>query len=587
MSVPISTGCSHALSRTFRGIVTVISVLTLGSAFLVSADAFLPESPFHTFASEHLPSAASSADPALGNYVGIIDRGDDALLLRIHLIRNAVRSIDIQTYIWTNDETARAVLYELLRAARRGVKIRILVDHMGAHKDPDQLAFVSSLSPNIELKIYRPVGGVSNPRLPHVLVELLVPSGSNQRMHLKTFIVDGVFGMTGGRNIGNNYFNYSLGYNFKDRDAFVLGPAASGMAASFDEYWNASHAIRTRDLDDVARRIERGIVREIPGHDRIYTNDHLRAFDARADDADIVRDRFLNPLLPVERVTYLADAPGRKNRRLYCNRWNNGRVTNAIQDLFSGAGESVLIQSPYVIVNRRLANFFQKLEAENPGLRIQISTNSYGAADHLITYATNYRLRPRVLLNHGMEIFEYKPYPQDLFEFLPNAADLAARARSEGADRQPYLSIHAKTFVFDSDTVFIGTFNLDPRSFYLNSEGGLIIEDHALAGAVRSSILRDMAPDNSWTIARNELPLFPVNRTIERLSARAPVDFWPIRTTSGFELRPGHDPISAEDPEFYDHYRDLGNFPGGEGPSRAKFIVRFLKVFGKPTTPFL
>lgn len=549
--------------------------------------AFKLDSPFHEFFSKEISNRTPATDPALGNYVGIVDRGDDALLLRIHLIRAARHSIDIQTYIWTNDECARIVLYELLHAAQRGVKVRILVDHMGAHKDPDQLAFITGLHPNISIKLYRPVGGLGNPQLPHILVDLLIPSGSNQRMHIKTFIVDGTLGITGGRNIGNNYFNYSLGYNFKDRDAYVLGPATGGMKDSFDAYWNAPQAVPTRDLRDIAKHIKNGIDREIPGHDRIYFNDHFRDLDDRANDPGEIRRTFIDTLQPVDRATYVADAPGRKNRRLYCNRWNNGVVTNEMMGLFFEAKDSVLIQSPYVIVNRRLANFFQDLDDENPDLRIRISTNSYGAADHLITYATNYRLRPRVVLNHGMEVFEYKPYPQDLFEFLPNAADLAARAKAEGIDRQPYLSIHAKTFVFDSDTVFVGTFNLDPRSFYLNSEGGLIIEDKGVATAVRKNILRDMSPDNSWTIARNELPLFPINRTFERLAARAPIDFWPIRTTSGFELRPGHDPVSSEDPEFYEHYRDLGNFPGGEGPSRAKFIVRFLKVFGKPTTPFL
>jgi len=568
-------------------LVVSIALSFLAAEIRAESGAFLPGSPLHAFVAQSFPGDGTPGDPSRGNYAGFLDRGDEALLLRIHLIRSARRSIDIQTYIWTNDESARVVLYELLKAAERGVKVRILVDHMGAHKDPDQLAFVSTLSANIEIKLYRPVGGMGNPRIPHILADLLIPSGSNQRMHVKTFIVDGFAGITGGRNIGNNYFNYSLGYNFKDRDAYVIGPAVTNMAASFDEYWNASQSVWTLELQDVAKRVERGVDRGIPGHNRIYVNDYFRAFDAEANDPAVIQARLIDRLVAVDRVTYLADAPGRKNRRLYCNRWNNGRVTNALTGLFYETEESVLIQSPYVIVNRRVANFFQGLDEKNPDLRVQISTNSYGAADHLITYATNYRLRPRVVLNHGMEVFEYKPYPQDLFEYLPNAADLAAQAKEEGRDRQPYLSIHAKTFVFDNDTVFIGTFNLDPRSFYLNSEGGFIIEDEAFATAVQTSILRDMAPDNSWTIAKNELPFFRLNRTFERLAARAPVDFWPIRTTSGFELRPGEDPISAEDPEFYDHYRNLGNFPGGEGPSRAKFIVRFLKVFGKPTTPFL
>ncbi len=563
----------------------LILVACLPAAADPGANAFLEESPFHTFVADHWPD--SGGDPSAGNYAGVVERGDESLILRLHLIRNARHSIDIQTYIWTNDECARIMLYELLKAAERGVKVRILVDHVGAHKNPKELAFVSSLNSNIEIKLYRPIGGMGNPPLPHALLDLILPSGSNQRMHVKTFIVDGALGISGGRNIGNNYYNYSLGYNFKDRDVYVIGPAIEEMTDSFNAYWESPLSVWTHDLKDIAKHLDQGVDRDIPAHREIYFNDYFRRFDADANNPKLVRDMFIDRLSEADSVTYVADAPGRKNRRFFSKRWNNGRVTNEMMRLFCEADESVIIQSPYVIVNRRLAKFLRKVNAASPDLRVRISTNSYGAADHLITYATNYRLRPRVVLNHGMEVFEYKPYPRDLFEYLPNAADLAARAKAEGKKRQPYLSIHSKTFVFDDDTVFVGTFNLDPRSFYLNSEGGFIIQDEKIASEIKMNVLRDMVPDNSWTIAKNRLPLFHLNRLIERLSARAPVDFWPIRSTSAFELRPGEEPISSKDPAFYQHYRNVGNFPGGEGPSGAKFIVRFLKVFGKPTTPFL
>jgi phosphatidylserine/phosphatidylglycerophosphate/cardiolipin synthase-like enzyme len=139
----------------------ILAALCVGCHFVCAAqspgDAFIEGSPFHTFVNAHKDALQAGGDPALGNYVGLYDEGYVALLLRVHLIRSARNTIDIQSFIWTNDESARVVLYELLQAAQRGVKVRILVDHAGSHRNPEQLAFITSLSPNIEIKVYRPL----------------------------------------------------------------------------------------------------------------------------------------------------------------------------------------------------------------------------------------------------------------------------------------------------------------------------------------------------------------------------------------------------------------------------------------------
>ncbi len=560
------------------------------AAFLVEAEAgpipLTEASPFHEFIAAHI-NANGKGDPAFGNYVTILDQGYEALLLRVHLMRSAKHSIDIQTYIWADDECARVFRHELRQAADRGVMVRIIADHIASNKDPALMAFYSTISPNLAIKIYRPLADRGRAPLHHLVFALAHPSIVNQRMHVKTFIVDGVVGITGGRNVDNNYYNNSLTYNFKDRDVLVVGPSVAAMVDSFNEYWEAQETVNGKDLKDVARRIRSGVTHSGPTRDEVYFNGFFESLDREAESATIIRRTFIDTLLPADRVTYVADAPGWKRKNFYIGPTDSGRVTRAIQGLIGNARESVIIQSPYVIVNRRLARFFRRVYDANPDLRIMISTNSYGAADHLITYAGNYRLRSRVVLKQGMEVFEYKPRPEDILFYLPNLPELEERARQEKRSKSPYLSVHAKSAVFDDDIVFIGTFNLDPRSFYLNSEDGFIIEDKIIAGILKAKILRDMAPANSWTIAKKRLPAFPVNRAIEVLSTHAPVDFWPIRSTSGFELRPGMEPMSSEDPDFYTHYKDIGNFPGGEGPSRAKFTVRFLKLIGKPTTPFL
>jgi putative cardiolipin synthase len=68
----------------------------------------------------------------------------------------------------------------------------------------------------------------------------------------------------------------------------------------------------------------------------------------------------------------------------------------------------------------------------------------------------------------------------------------------------PIFSLHAKTMVIDSKTLFIGTFNFDPRSQNLNTEVGVIIRDPVLARAVQAAIETDMAPGNSWDAATDD-----------------------------------------------------------------------------------
>src|SRR5690606_36027779 len=134
----------------------------------------------------------------------------------LHLIRNAARTIDIQTFIWADDECARLVQYELEQAARRGVKIRVLVDYMGM--SPAFNPTPGEGAEPIDIKVYRPPLTLAKSILPHHMLDSLLPRGANQRMHLKTIIVDGAIGITGGRNFDNHYFNRSTSYNFKDRD---------------------------------------------------------------------------------------------------------------------------------------------------------------------------------------------------------------------------------------------------------------------------------------------------------------------------------------------------------------------------------
>jgi len=535
----------------------------------------------------HSVNHANEQSPdATGHRVLVLDDGFESFVLRVHLVRSAKTTIDLQTFIWADEETSRYFENELIAAAKRGVKIRLLVDHMWSTKNQDRLAWNLEHLDDIEIKLYRPMAKRLKPSFPRKIVNMLTPNNTNQRMHTKVMLIDGVVGITGGRNIGNNYFDYSTKYNFKDRDILVAGPSVGDMAASFDRYWEFKHSHSTEDLLDIARSLRNGTLSPTKTDDD-FDVPYFQLLSRLSDDADYIKGAFVTPTLAANDVQFVADKPGRKTWSYYLSPHGGGAMDAAMREYFLDADELVLIQSPYVILNRRTRRMMRKAKKRAPDLQVKVSTNSFGSVDHLETYSANYRLRTKVIRGLGFEIFEYKPNPEDLSIYLANFDALKARAKKEGSGRSPYLSIHGKTFVFDNHTAYVGTYNLDPRSFYINSECGVFVRDPKFVADISQRLLRDMAPENSWVIARKKFPLSELNVAIEGLSSLLPVDLWPVRYTSGFELKDGDEPVPTDHPEFYDRYRDLGSFPGSNGLSLELLLLEVYKGIGKAATPIL
>jgi hypothetical protein len=164
------------------------------------------------------------------------------------------------------------------------------------------------------------------------------------------------------------------------------------------------------------------------------------------------------------------------------------------------------------------------------------------------------------------------------------------KAEEARAATLPFLCIHAKSLVVDARVAFVGSFNLDPRSERLNTEVGVLVEDEFVAAQLREEILRDTRPGNSWTVARTARPLRldALNALLEGLSGLSPVDVWPIRNTSSFELIPGKAPVPPDHPDFYGNYRNAGSFPGAAAALSVKEIVaRLYKAVAGAATPLL
>jgi len=534
-------------------------------------------------------SPVGIAAAAKEHQVALLESGYDALLLRVHLIRQAREAIAVQTFIWSNDECGRLLIYELIEAARRGVEVRIIADHLFSDQDPDTVAFLATVHPNFEVKHYRPAASRIKPSRFALLLEGLKSfRGINQRMHNKVMLFDGAVLVTGGRNIENSYFDHATGLNYRDRDVLVTGPAVRTALESFDHYWKFRHAIPSRELTDVAAVIARGDFRRYPRREDWDFGGLFGALGREADDTALIGERFASKLRRVARAEFIADDPG-KGRGFFST---NARITRELRGVLEGARNRVTIQTPYLVLSAPAQRLVGAMQAKNPGLVIRVSTNSFASTDNLPAYSANYRLRGDYIEKLGLQVHEFKPQPAVRARVFPGYERMVARARQlHGPDgRRPFLSLHAKSLVVDDRVAFVGSYNLDPRSENLNCEAGLLVEDETFARTLREEIDRDLRPENSWVIARRRLPLRldAVNGLIEGVLSLSPVDVWPLQNTSSFELKPGFDEVPPDDPRFYDNHRDAGSFPGADGAlSTKEILTRLYKAIGTPLTPVL
>lgn len=568
----------------------LILFLLVASGSAAEIDAPLSGSPFATIAQAATQPIAKAGDREKDNSIIILNDGRDALLLRVHLIRSARRSINLQTFIWQNDECGRLIMYELIKAAKRGVEVRIIVDHFVSNKDPDIVAFLATAHPNLKMKHYRPGADRIKPSKLQALAEtILFFQDTNQRMHNKIITFDDSVAILGGRNYENPYYGYSTEFNFKDRDVAVIGPLVPSIVDSFGEFWAYKHSVSSVDLKDVAETIEEGSFRRYETRAEFFLNGFFEELERDAADSAAIREKFLAALIEADKVEFLADAPG-KRKRGWLGFRGEARHTQRLIEFVGEVKSSLLIQSPYLVISKKAKRVFLGVKKRNPDAVITISTNSFDATDNIMAYSANYRLRTSYIGELGFRIYEFKAIPDDILTYVPQYAELQRRARAnhvEGGTDGPYMCLHAKSFVADDRVAYIGSYNLDPRSGNLNTEVGLLIEDPEVVDALKENILNDIKPGNSWVIAKREIPLAGVNSLLEGLSGAAPVDLWPVKNTSSFELIPGMEPVPPDHESFNERYRDVGSFPGTTGLTKKEIITRIFKAVGKPATPLL
>lgn len=530
---------------------------------------------------DHLEWSHADEGQEGAHYLSLIQIGQDALLSRVHLIRSARVSIDIQTFIWAFDDTGNWLLRELIRAAQRGVRVRLLIDQLYLNLGTaETMAKLVSTHNNLQIKVYKPVSNKAiNTRATFVKSVLFRFDRTNRRMHNKMLLVDDRIGVTGGRNIQDKYFDYDPFFNFKDRDVLIVGREVASMQDSFNAFWEHPLAMDPLLLRDVQKAFETSRIPRIEGFEKELDKEKFGLINRIANAYSIVASRRNLQWFRVNEVEFVSDAP--EKRHLLREDAPPG-PTAYLRNELARAEQSILLQSPYLILSRRAERRFKALRREKPDVEVHFSSNSLASADHLHVYAISFKHRKSLVKKLGIQIYEFKPRPKDINAMIPRYAqispldsdmllsedDLPDAVSREGEEnlsiRGPVLSIHAKSVVIDGELSFVGSHNLDPRSANLNSECGLFVRDKAFARALADNIRRDMSAGNSWRVARKEH--VPVVSTFSgfmgTLSSWLPfLDFWPFQYTTLYELKPGQEPVSPAHPDFFQRYQDVGQFP--------------------------
>ena len=318
-------------------------------------------------------------------------------------------------------------------------------------------------------------------------------------MHDKTLVVDGKIVITGGRNTAAEYFDYNHQYNFRDRDVLLLGETVKEMRASFERFWTSEISIKVEDLYGGPGALQKYVRVNEEETQQIYRELHEYA-KSPENFAPEVRAAIVATPASFSRVAqsmrwgkveFISDRPGKNENQFRLD--GGGQTASALGKLVQGARARVVIQSPYLVLSDRAMELFRQITAR--GVTVRINTNSLASTDNLAAFS-GYRNQREELLKMGLQIYEYKPEPEVQVKLMQRSPT--------ATKKMPIFALHAKTIVVDSKTVYVGTFNFDPRSENLNTEVGAIIHDESLARAVEASIETDMAPGNSWDAAKDD-----------------------------------------------------------------------------------
>jgi putative cardiolipin synthase len=391
--------------------------------------------------------------------------GIDALAARSLLAQRAERSIDVQYYLIKNDIVGRAFILALLKAADRGVRVRLLLDDMFTSGYDVGMAALHS-HPNFEIRIYNPFKRATTGKAASALTDF---RRINRRMHNKTFTVDNKITLIGGRNIADEYFGAREDSAFGDLDVLAIGPVVQDVSAMFDLYWNHETALPApafaKELDDPEAELDALRQRLRDARDDILQSRYANAVKDRVYDY-VAEDQSIFRWAPYQLV-YDSPDKGIKGKAS-----DDSLIMTPLAEALGAAQKEAIIISPYFVPLKSGVEGLTELQAK--GVDITVITNSL-AANNQFTVHSGYKPARKPLLRNGIALYEVRPDAG-----VPGTEFIDASGAT--------ATLHTKAFIVDRNAVFIGSFNFDPRSANLNTEMGVIIYDPELGQAFAREI---------------------------------------------------------------------------------------------------
>jgi len=462
----------------YKSIVPALAMaLLLGACATVNWD--YPRMPSNAFAHPETTTVgalfgeAADKHPALSGF-SLVQYDENGFLARLAMIDLAEKTLDAQYYIWSSDTTGRILASRLLRAADRGVRVRILIDDNYQTEDRDFLLAGLDGHPNIEVRLFNPITN----RFWRTMSFLADFGRVNHRMHNKLLVMDNAVAIVGGRNIADEYFGVQKDYNYRDMDVLTTGPIVRELSASFDMFWNSDWAIPVgaavkelpteKDWQAMLKRLEENISASGYPYPITENVDDLHARLVQ------IRDKFIW-------------APGHVFVE-YPSRVKTGAeigvIHRALSQRVNEVEHEILIESPYFVLPDRVIERVGQLTAK--GIKVRAMTNSATNNDVIAAQAGYANTREK-LLKAGVELYELRP-------------DTDMEKRWSIVSGQSRAAMHNKFMVFDRKSVFIGSFNLDPRSSTLNTEIGVMIDSPEIASQAAKIMDEGVLPGSAYHV---------------------------------------------------------------------------------------
>jgi len=463
----------------FTSIFPLLALSLLLGACSATINWDYPRTPSNAFAHPETTTVGALFQEAADKHSGLsgfslVEYGENAFLARLAMIDLAEKTLDAQYYIWSSDTTGRILASRLLRASDRGVRVRILIDDHYQTEDKDFLLAGLDGHPNIEIRLFNPITN----RFWRTLSFLADFGRVNHRMHNKLLVIDNAVGIVGGRNIGDVYFGVQKDHNYRDLDVLTTGPIMRELSASFDMFWNSDWAIPVgatveelpteKDWKAMLKQLEERIA--ATGYPYpIYQNvDELRTHLVQ------IRDNFIWAPGSV-----LVERPSRVETDA-----ESGVISNALNQRINHVEHEVLIESPYFVLPDRVIEKVRQLTAR--GVKVRAMTNSAASNDVIAAHAGYANTREK-LLKAGAELYELRP-------------DTDMERRWSVLSGKSRAAMHNKFIVFDRKSVFIGSFNLDPRSSTLNTEIGVMINSPEIASQAAKIMDEGVSPGSAYHV---------------------------------------------------------------------------------------